>query len=172
MNDWLRLRQRIERQVQLQDVDARLTQQPASAVFRRLGDQLLHSLQRQAAHARHSRRLIFCCCRADVRIQTAARGGEQIQRDRRRIVWVSLTQFREPRLGRRPQRRMIRAEIRAARSRRVVREIGRGREPPPELARRAERLPNQRGAARLPGAFQHTAVGLPGEHPLCDSRHQ
>src|SRR5262245_52091486 len=69
------LRADVERQVQLEDVDARLAEHAERATLRVLTDERRDLCHRQVAGARHARDLVLGCGDADVRVEPASRRG-------------------------------------------------------------------------------------------------
>ena len=76
-------REFVERHVQFQHVDARLTEEAEQAALRVLGNELADLVFGQAALAGHSRDLDFGRRRADMRIESAAGSSDKVNRDRR-----------------------------------------------------------------------------------------
>ena len=77
--------QGIERQIQLQHVDARFRPAHPIAVRSVFLDQLLDTLRAQTAAACNAGHLVACRRRADIRIQAAGRGRYQVHRDGRAL---------------------------------------------------------------------------------------
>src|SRR5215831_7081291 len=68
----------VESEVQGEHVHTRLAEQAEPATFRVLGHQLAHTLRIELAGLRHSRHLVEGGGGADVRIEPAAGGGDEI----------------------------------------------------------------------------------------------
>jgi hypothetical protein len=80
--------QGIEREVQLQDIDSPLSQQSELASFRVLSNQLQHAVIIQASSAGDSLQLIQGSSRANVGVEPASGGGNQIDRDGRVVARI------------------------------------------------------------------------------------
>ena len=72
----------VEREVQPEDVNPWLSEQPKIGTFGRLSDRLVHLIHGNASRLGHSRRLHCGIRRTDVRIQARRRGCYGIRWDR------------------------------------------------------------------------------------------
>lgn len=72
----------VEREIQPEDVNPWLSEQPEIWTFDKLSDRLVHLIHGNASRLGHSRRLHFGIRRTDVRIQARRRGCYGIRWDR------------------------------------------------------------------------------------------
>src|SRR3989442_919377 len=113
---------RIECQVEAENVHAWLTEQaeqPALGVQR---DQALHDGLVELAGPGHTTDLILGRRRADVRVETAARRGDEVHRHRRRVAGIGGAKGVDTPLHGLDQIGVRRAQVRGARGTRVVAE--------------------------------------------------
>src|SRR5436853_3066866 len=82
---WPVARPRIEREIELEHVHPGLAEQAEQSALGVLGDQAAHDALVQLACPGHAADLIEGGRRADVRIEAAARGGDEIHGHRRRV---------------------------------------------------------------------------------------
>ena len=101
----------IERQVQGEDVDVRLPEDPELAGFDLLRDQRTDVLFAQVPLPGNAGDLVFSSCDADIRVQPASRCGDQVDRDQLRLCRIRCMQGIGPGFYRISERRIIRPEI-------------------------------------------------------------
>jgi hypothetical protein len=87
---------------------ARFAEDAEVRAFAVLRDELTHGLRIKLAGARDSLRLVVGCRRADVRVETARRSGDQVDRYRPRVAGVGGSQRFDSGLDSGGQRRIER----------------------------------------------------------------
>ena len=161
----------VQRQVQPQHMHPRLADEAQQRLLGVPLDQCAHFGFRQAAHAGHAGRLVVGRGAADVRVQPAGRGGDQVHRHRRGVARVGGAQRRDARLHRVGQRRVRRPQVGAGGVGGVVGHRRGRRRAAPEVLRVAEGLADQLGADHLAALGDQAAVGAGREGHLRDAGH-
>src|SRR6185312_15225086 len=163
-----RLFHAIEGEVQLQHVDAWLAEYAEPGAPGMGGDEAAYPLQAQVPDAGDANRLIVGRREADVGVEAAGGGGDQIDRDRSSVQRVGGPQSGDARLNRLGQCGVEGAQVGAAGGEAIVGlRAGRGR-PAPEVLRIAEGLADQPRSHRLAVFRDEAAGGLRGKQ---GSRH-
>jgi hypothetical protein len=79
---------RVKREVEPEDMYAWLAEDAEVEAFAVLRDELTHGLRIKLAGTRDSLHLVVGCRRADVRVETTRRSGDQVDRYRPRVAGV------------------------------------------------------------------------------------
>ena len=92
-----------------------------SEAFLVRADERHHLVEGHAAHAGDTWCLVRRGREADMRVEPAARRGDEVHRHRRGVAWIGIAQRLHPRADRIRERRVARALIRPVRGHAVVR---------------------------------------------------
>lgn len=104
--------QPIEREIEFENVDPRLADQPEETSPHVRLEQSLDRCECEVPRASHASGLILRCRRTDVRIQTARRCRHEIDRNRLPVVRIGVMQRFGVRLDRIEQCRVQRPQVR------------------------------------------------------------
>ena len=99
----------VERQIEFEDIDARLTKEPGEPTLRVLGNESLNRPHVDIARARHTVRLIPRRSEADVRVKAARRGGHEVDGNGCLVAGIGSLQSLNARLDRIGERGIERA---------------------------------------------------------------
>jgi hypothetical protein len=163
----------IQGNIQEKHVDARLSQDSKLSFLRVLAHKSPDTVFGQSSYTGNARELIQGSHNADVRIETASRRSDKINRNGAGIYRVGRLEGSDPISYGIEQCRVEWPLVRSGRSTRIVRKRHRCGGPAPKIFWIVERLTDELGAEESSIFLDKAAVGLGGEDSLgypCDQK--
>ena len=159
----------IQREVELQDIYPRFAEETELLALGLLCDECRHVTLGQVPLAGDAGDLVIRCSDADIRIEAAPRGGDEIDRNRLGIGRIGRMEGIDPGLYLIDESRVGRADIRAGGYRGIIGYHACGRETTPEIFRGGERLADEGRTDNFAIVLDEIPVCLDREDYLCNT---